>query len=92
MSGTASVGAHSRMCVIACIVGSCASGSDDIYLFNRTLGEVKYNMLWFYDGVTPENGTLWGHGVNDGYIVTKAPNGVSSVTLYNNITEGGYPY
>eukprot|EP00877_Chromochloris_zofingiensis_P000386 jgi/Chrzof1/10348/Cz04g38220.t1 len=67
--------------------GSCASGSDDIYLFNRTLGEVKYNMLWFYDGVTPENGTLWGHGVNDGYIVTKAPNGVSSVTLYNNITE-----
>jgi hypothetical protein len=71
------------------LTGTCEAGVQDLYRNNATLGDSRGNLLWFREGETDGNGTLWGSAPN--VFVPRwpgsAPNGLQSFLLYPNPSD-----
>lgn len=50
--------------------GNC-SAPGDFYRFNYTRGDSRFNILWWGNQITDENGTLWGTAPNDGDVTLR---------------------
>ncbi|KAJ9511049.1 hypothetical protein QJQ45_002855 [Haematococcus lacustris] len=74
--------------------GTCERGVGDLYRNNATLGDVRGNLMWWRDGVTSSNGTLWGSSPN--IMVPRRPsarpNGLTSILIVPPPQHTGGPF
>ncbi|KAJ9511099.1 hypothetical protein QJQ45_013149 [Haematococcus lacustris] len=63
--------------------GTCERGVVDLFRHNATLGDARGNLLWWRNGVTSSNGTLWGTAPN--ILLPRRPgtqpNGAASILI-----------
>jgi hypothetical protein len=81
-------------CLNFLTIGTCGAGVQDIYRNNATLGDSRGNMLWFREGMTDGNGTLFGSAPN--VFVPRWPNsttnGLQSLLLVPNPADSEWEW